>query len=182
MNRWWDDHSHGCDFLAGQLGGAVAGCALSSLPKATPWDFFWRITLEGLAASSLVALLTWLLGLPGRADLNYERSALLGMAVVVALILETVLFQALPIGLARLVKVKFRSQVVWSTVLFAVAHTLSSGIATGLCAGLIGGFYFAFTYAHWRERSRWTAFWSTALSHAVQNAIIVWLDIEGGGV
>src|SRR5437764_11107005 len=76
----------------------------------SPWDFYWRITLEGLAVSLVPALLAWLLGFqPPKVDLT--RGELLVLGVVVAPVLETLLFQALPIGRARALKANFTSQV-----------------------------------------------------------------------
>ena len=145
--------------------------------RRNPWDFCWRIALEGLAVSILPTSLLWCFGLADR-KMNVTQGTLIGFAVVVAPIFETVLFQALPIGVARLLKAGFASQVFWSVAVFFVAHALDSGIATGLVAGLVGGFYLAFTYAHWRGRSRWTAFWTTAITHAMSNAVVVCLVIK----
>jgi hypothetical protein len=101
-------------------------------------------------------------------DLPYYQFVLLG--VLLAPIIETLVFQALPVGVARLFKASFRWQVAAATILFAAAHFTES-IAVGVGAGLVGGFYLAFTYVHWRERSRWTAFWTTAVSHGIHNGI-----------
>ncbi len=149
--------------------------------RRTPWDFCWRVTLEGLGVSVAVALVAWLLGAP-ELKVNLSRRTLLVAAVLVAPIAETLLFQALPIGCARLVKATFASQVAWSTVLFCALHIVSNGIASGFAAGLVGGFYFAFTYAHWRAQSRWTAFWTTGLSHAMCNATAISIGIACGAL
>lgn len=99
--------------------------------------------------------------------------------VVLAPVFETLLFQALPIFIARKFKAPFTLQVVSSMVVFAAMHFFD-GIAAGICAGTIGGFYFAFTFAHWREKSRWTAFWVTAIAHAFHNfAAFVLLALGG---
>ena len=87
-------------------------------------------------------------------------------------IIETLIFQAFPVWIARKCKARLPDQVLASLVPFAVAH-LTAGLATAMDAGLVGGFYFAFTYAHWRVQSRWTAFWTTALSHALHNGAAV---------
>jgi hypothetical protein len=149
--------------------------------RRTPWDFCWRVTLEGLGASLAVALAAWLLGAP-EMKVNVSRRTLLVAGVLVAPGVETLLFQALPIGCARLLKATFASQVAWSTVLFCVLHIVTNGIGSGVAAGLVGGFYFAFTYAHWRAHSRWTAFWTTGLSHAMSNATAISLAIACGAI
>jgi hypothetical protein len=91
--------------------------------------------------------------------------------VVVAPVLETLLFQVLLIGVARWCRLSFGWQVTWSTVVFSAVHFLE-GLGTGVCAGMVGGFYLAFTCAHWWDRSGWTAFWTTALSHSLRNGLI----------
>ena len=111
--------------------------------------------------------------------MNIRAEELLLVGVVIAPILETLLFQALPVWIARLFGAGFATQVVVSVIPFCVVHALE-GIATGLAAGLVGGFYFAFTYVHWRARSRWTAFWTTALSHAIHNGIAFVLLLASG--
>ena len=101
--------------------------------------------------------------------------------MVVAPLLETLIFQAFPIWIARLCKARFSIQVVASLVPFCAVHAVE-GVGTGIAAGLIGGFYFAFTYAHWRERGRWPAFWVTAVSHAIHNGILIPLAFALGEV
>ena len=144
----------------------------------SPWSFCWRIAIESVVVS-LTAALVVVLALPmeletSRAleDLPYFQFFLLG--VVIAPIVETLLFQALPVAVMRLFKAGFRWQVFAATVLFAAAH-FTEGVAVGVGAGLIGGFYFAFTYVHWRERSRWTALWTTTVCHGIHNAIAILL-------
>lgn len=92
-------------------------------------------------------------------------------SVTLTPIVETLIFQAFPVWLARKWKASFSFQVFASLVPFSLAHA-TKGLGSGICAGLIGGFYFAFTYAHWRAQSRWTAFWTTALSHALHNGAL----------
>jgi hypothetical protein len=112
-------------------------------------------------------------GLPHR-ELKLDFSPLLWQFVVLAPIIETLIFQAFPIWIARLCKARFSVQVLVSTIPFAIDHALI-GIQAGIAAGLIGGFYYAFTYVHWREHGRWTAFWVTAVSHAISNGVLIML-------
>ncbi|MBI4585117.1 MAG: CPBP family intramembrane metalloprotease [Planctomycetes bacterium] len=137
-----------------------------------PWPFCWRISLEGLTASALAAILlsTWLPG-PDR-DLEESPGLFFLAAVLIAPAVETLIFQGLVIFLLRLCRAPMALQIAISVALFAAAHFWSNGPANGISAGLIGGFYFAFTYAHWAERSHWTAIWITAFSHALLNGIV----------
>ena len=139
----------------------------------TAWAFCWRISIESTVVS-LVAVLVLSLFIPvqRRMLLDWPLYQVVLFTVCFAPILETCLFQVIPIGLARLVKAGFLWQVFVSLLVFSVPH-FTEGIAVGVGAGVIGGFYFAFTYAHWRERSRWTAIWTTALCHAIHNGIAI---------
>ena len=104
--------------------------------------------------SLLFALLLALLSPElGREFPDWSPAVMFLIIVVLAPIFETLLFQALPIFIARKFKAPFALQVVSSMVVFAGMHFLD-GIAVGICAGITGGFYFAFTFAHWREKSR----------------------------
>ena len=142
------------------------------------WDFCWRIALEGTAVTVAISAFISLFGLAER-DLRMDVGLLLVMGVVVAPVLETLIFQSLPVWVARLFKASFQVQVVASVVPFVLVH-VTQGLGTGIAAGLVGGFYFAFTYVHWREQRRWTAFWVTAVSHAIHNAILIPLAFAFG--
>ena len=139
--------------------------------KRKPWDFCWRIALEGTLVSLAAAFVLDLLGLAER-EIEVGFAALLLLAVVIAPVFETLIFQAFPVWIARLCKASFPVQIVASVVPFFLVHAIE-GLATGLAAGLISGFYFAFTYVHWRQERRWTAFWVTAVSHAIHNGIVI---------
>jgi len=136
-----------------------------------PWDFCWRIALEGFLVSLAAAFALDLIGL-GEREIEVGFEALLFLGVVIAPLLETLVFQAFPVWIARLCKASFRVQIVASVIPFFLVHAIE-GVAAGVAAGLIGGFYFAFTYVHWRQQSRWTAFWVTAVSHAMNNGIAI---------
>jgi hypothetical protein len=136
-----------------------------------PWAFCWRISIEGLLATVLCALvLTFLFPELDREFPDWDPATMFMIIVVLAPIFETLLLQALPIYIARKFKAPFGRQVIISMAIFAGLHFLD-GVAAGLCAGMTGGFYFAFTFAHWRDKSRWTAFWITAVSHAFNNFV-----------
>jgi hypothetical protein len=118
------------------------------------------------------------LGVPDR-EIEMDTAAFIFVALAVAPALETLLFQALPVFLARKCRARFSVQIAASVVPFALVHAVE-GLGTLLAAGLVGGFYFAFTYAHWRETSRWTSFWTTWAVHTIQNIIAVTLLLALG--
>ena len=137
-----------------------------------PWDFCWRISIEGLLVALVFAIPLMFLGLSLR-EIKVSFPILLFSAVVVAPVLETFIFQAFPVWIARLCKARFSVQVAASVIPFFLAHATIAGVGSGIAAGLISGFYLAFTYVHWREQKRWTAFWTTAVSHAIHNGILM---------
>lgn len=145
-----------------------------------PWDFCWRIALEGTAVALLACIVLSFLG-AGERDIKMDFATFLFAGVIVAPILETLIFQAFPIWIARRCKARFSVQIIASVVPFFIVHAVE-GIATGLAAGLLSGFYLAFTYAHWREQKRWTAFWTTAVSHAIHNGILIPLAFALGEI
>ena len=145
-----------------------------------PWDFCWRIAIEGTIVALAIAFILSICDLPDR-EIPFDFWTFLILGVVVAPILETLVFQAFPVWIARLCKARFSVQVVISVVPFFLAHAVE-GIQTGIAAGLISGFYLAFTYVHWREKRRWTAFWVTAISHAIHNAIAISLALALGEI
>ncbi|MHC4616612.1 MAG: CPBP family glutamic-type intramembrane protease [Planctomycetota bacterium] len=137
----------------------------------SPWDFCWRIAIEGTLLSLLAAaVLTLIIGEPEREFLDWPMAVIFLLAVLIAPPVETLLLQALPVFVARKLKASFRVQVIVSTLTFTACH-ITEGFITTISAGVVGGFYFAFTYAHWRQKSRWTSFWVTALSHTIHNGI-----------
>lgn len=149
-------------------------------PERSPWGFSWRIGVESTAAGLIVAvLLSFVLPLPERELLNLTVREVFILMTVVAPILETLLFQALPIFIVRRLKGSFGLQIAISTLLFSLAH-LPEGLITGISAGLIGGLYFAFAYAYWRKRSRWKAFRVTAVAHSIHNGIAFLLLLLAG--
>jgi hypothetical protein len=146
----------------------------------TPWDFCWRIAIEGTIVALAVAFILDLLGVAER-KIDISVPVLLVAGIVIAPLIETLIFQAFPIWIARLFKAKMSVQIICSVIPFLAAHAIE-GLATGLAAGLITGSYLAFTYAHWREQKRWTAFWTTAVSHSIHNAIVITLALTLGEI
>ena len=137
-----------------------------------PWDFCWRLGLESVVVGlPAVVVFGVVFGppKPGILDLPVlEASVLL---LVFAPLVETLIFQAFPIFIVRVLKGSIRAQILISTLLFSAVH-FPQGIASGVAAGVICGLYLAFAYAHWRTRSRWQSFWITAVCHAIHNGIL----------
>jgi len=145
-----------------------------------PWDFCWRIGVESTVAGLVVGVfLSTVFGAQKREFLNFPIWDVFFLMLVVAPLVETLLFQAFPIFIVRMLKGSIRVQIAVSTLLFAAAH-FPEGVATGVSAGLIGGMYFAFAYARWRKRSRWQAFWITAAGHSIHNGILFILLVVFG--
>jgi hypothetical protein len=140
----------------------------------TKAGFLWRISLEGLVVPLLLAaLLELFLEIPVREDLdlsNLTWQVFVGM-VVFAPFFETLIFQSLPVMIARACGASFWIQVLASLVPFAAVHfTINWG--TGLFAGVVSGFYLAFTYVHWRRTSARAALWMTVGMHAIHNGFV----------
>ena len=136
-----------------------------------PWGFTWLITLEGLFVGGCVAAALSVFAFPSRRDFgDYSLEKLFLLVVIAGPLLETLIFQAFPVLVARLCRAGFLAQVLAGSVFFALGHFLE-GFAVGIAAGVVGGFYFAFTYVHWCSRSFWTALWTTTISHAMHNLI-----------
>lgn len=133
-----------------------------------PGAFLWRVTLEGFLVAGAVAMVTGLLGIEGRDIKPAEFPILVISAIFIAPLLETLLLQMLPVGVARSCGASRRGQMIAAIILFALPHFLIS-VGVGLAAGLIGGFYFAFSYTHWRRQSLAQAYWMTAAQHAIHN-------------
>ena len=135
-----------------------------------PLTFSWQITVENLIISLAVTGIIYLLWEPTpRTNLqNITASTYLWSIIIFGPIIETLLLQALPVFLARLLGLKFYGQLLFSIIPFAALHFTRS-LSAGIGAGIIGGFYSAFTYVHWQSKSTWTAFWVTAFSHALYN-------------
>jgi membrane protease YdiL (CAAX protease family) len=99
---------------------------------------------------------------------EYPVLFLVYIAILVPLI-ETLLFQWLPIGLmARFVTKKVWPQVVVSTVAFSLWHLPNITQALG---AIVGGLILAWTYVIWFGRGRHKGYWAACLIHAWNNLI-----------
>ncbi len=135
----------------------------------TPWQFCWRVALEGTTVSAIVLVPLLAFGANSRDEPTSIESFVFASVFLVPP-LETLLFQSLPIGLCRLLGLSTSAQAIASIVPFCIAH-LTLGVASGIAAGFVGGFYFAFTYVWWRRQNWWTAFWVTSASHSIRNGL-----------
>jgi hypothetical protein len=142
--------------------------------KLPPWTFTWRVALESIGFA-LVAGTAAAMVLPHEGllvhRLHMTPGQLFVRAVLLAPVIETLLFQFLVIEIAARLGAGFMLQIALSMVPFAVAHFFVNGPVNGVAAGVVGGFYLAFTYATWRPRSRRIAFGATAGMHALINSL-----------
>jgi membrane protease YdiL (CAAX protease family) len=139
-----------------------------------PWRFVLWITAEQFVVGMLVLRLlqTAFPSLPSRRDLGDNFVVDFINVVVAAPLVETLLFQFLPIAILRHLRVRFWWQVLASAAIFALAH-FTVNIQTGIVAGVFGGLYLGFTFAWWARWSKRRAYWTTALSHALGNLMAI---------
>ena len=138
------------------------------------WPFFWRITLEGL---TVPFLLVQFIGLfipwpPLESLHDKDIKKYLFLAVVAGPLWELILWQWLPVMIARHLGGRFWMQVLVSQVVFFLPH-IGNGVRGAIGGGLLAGFYTVFTYVVWRERSLWTACYMTYFRHALHNLVVV---------
>lgn len=148
--------------------------------KRSPLAFALLMGVEGFVVSAILGTALVAGGSSTRRDLTnlgYFDGFLL--LVIAAPLIETLIFQLLPIAFARLWRLKSVGQIVVSTSLFAAAH-FPAGLTSGICAGILGGFYLALGYTHWAVKSDWTAFWTTTLQHLMRNLVGYVLLLSAG--
>lgn len=139
--------------------------------KLSPFRFCLLITFESVLLSFIFGSVIELLsGVPIRSFVSLPVERLFILLVILAPLIETLMFQTIPISIIKWFKLSFSFQIIISFLLFSIAHFLV-GWQVGISAGIIAGFYLAFTYAHWINKSHLTAFWTTALSHSIRNFI-----------
>ena len=129
------------------------------------------MAVEGSCVSLVIGtLLDVVIEEPPRGLLHWSSAKLFLLGVLIAPIVETVLFQLLPILVARTLGGRYKVSLAVSVILFAGVHFLE-GMAVGIAAGIVGGFYLTSVFLWWVETSYWTAVWTTALSHMVRNSV-----------
>ena len=89
---------------------------------------------------------------------------------IVGPILETLLFQVIPIAVLAVFTRSPWVLVTFLTALFAAAHGVFPFVR--LLKGATGGFVLALSYVHWLPVSRGRAFWLTTFIHAFHNALM----------
>jgi membrane protease YdiL (CAAX protease family) len=97
--------------------------------------------------------------------------------LIVAPVLETLLFQWAPISLMAHLKLGLLIQIAVSTALFSLMH-LSSGLLAVLSA-IPSGLILAYTWTQWRKRSFSQAFAATGITHFWINCLVFAFRIFG---
>jgi len=154
-----------------QITNALRGY-LRHLEQRTKWSFLWRSWLHAVVLAYIVANLVQLVFPAGpRADLTGKSAIDLCLVVLVAgPLVETVLFQFLPLEFTRAANSRRWIRFAVSVIPFALMHHLA-GVPTIVGAGFVGGFFFAFTYERWRSESIVVAVIMTVLLHSSFNLV-----------
>ena len=152
----------------------IVGSHFEHLRTLDPWPYFWRVSLEGFIVGRLLLYAVELIVHfpPSTSFIRYDIPKFLLVALIAGPVAELVLWQWLPVMIARRLGVRFWYQVLISWIIFFVPH-FGNGVRNAIGAGLFGGFYTTFTYVRWREKSLWTACYMTYAMHAFGNAIAI---------
>lgn len=145
---------------------------LSGLERHGRWAFLWRTWIHAVVISYAAASLTQLV-VPAGPRTDLMRLPALELCLLVLAIgpfTETLLFQFLPLEVARAAAVRRWLRFAISIVPFAFMH-LFVGLSTVVAAGFVGGFFFAFTYERWRKESAFVAVMMTFLLHSSFNLV-----------
>ena len=133
------------------------------------------VIVVGLFAGLLAgALSAWMPG-DDSADASYGLINLLG-ALLVAPILETFLFQFVPVMLTRSFGVPWGLQWIASVGAFTIGHAML-GWEAMLTAGLLVGSILGATFVLWSTDSLRKGFWMTAAVHAISNLVVAALIV-----
>lgn len=144
----------------------------SRLAEKQKWSFLWRTWLEAVLLAYIVGNIVQRVSPAGpRSDLEgMTLLGLVGLVLFLGPLVETLLFQCIPLEIAASVHVRRSLRFILSVVPFALAHSFA-GIPTVLAAGVVGGFYFAFSYERWRRESLVVAVVMTFLLHSSFNLV-----------
>lgn len=144
----------------------------ATLAQRPKWAFLLQAWLETTVLAYLTAnLIHTVFDLPRRTDLDgLSPVRLVAMAVVIGPLIETVIFQFLPLEIGRSLRWPRILRFVLSIVPFGLAHH-RAGLPTMIGAGIVGGFFFAFTYDRWRRESLAVAVLMTVLLHSSFNCL-----------
>lgn len=131
--------------------------------------FFWMFSQLILFLGLAIRIVS-LLRLPPRTNLNSLSDVALAFGgIVLAPLLETLLFQSLFCAIGRWCNLGFWAQVVLVWIPFFLGH-FGESAGTAWCVGLVGGFFFSLTYVTKRAESLGRAYWTTAALHALNNS------------
>lgn len=119
--------------------------------------------------SYLADRILWLFNLSDRSSLeDLPLPILFALTVLVSPLIETFLFQFLPVAIAKHFDYKRLIQFFAASIPFALAHLLGN-LASGLSAGIIGGIVCGLTFVVWSGNSSRSAFWVTTTVHSLHN-------------
>lgn len=108
---------------------------------------------------------------PDRPELlKFGIRGLFVKAVIFAPLLETLLFQQIPILLGRWLRLPVGVQLLMGAIPFAASH-FGSGVVTGVAPRVVGGLFYSVAYLTFLGRSKARAFVATASVHALHNLV-----------
>ena len=141
---------------------------------ASLWQFVFRILAQQFAVKIIVALFIVSLAPEAANSKTVVTDPPIAIVVLVffAPMLETLLFQTLPIELTRWLNRPHVFQFFAGMIPFAGIHFLG-GLASGIAAGVVGGIFFSYTYLECRSTSWWKSTWVTTLIHGLHNVIVL---------
>jgi len=137
-------------------------------------QFVFRILTQQFAVKIIVALSIVALVPEADSRKTIIKDPLIAVVSIVFLapILETLLFQTLPIELSRLFNRPLIFQFFAGMIPFAGVHFLG-GVVSGVAAGVVGGIFFCYTYLECRSTSWWKSTWVTTVTHGLHNVIVL---------
>ena len=137
-------------------------------------QFVFRILTQQFAVKIIVALfIVSLVPKAGSTKIIITDPLMMIVSVVfLAPILETLLFQTVPIEFFRLLNRPLIVQFLAGMMPFAGVHFLG-GVVAGIAAGVVGGIFFCYTYLECRSTSWWRSTWVTAVTHGLHNVIVL---------
>lgn len=138
----------------------------------TAWAFFWRISIEVVIIGNVLGVIISYYFSKYCKDPYHDipLTIFIAMGIFVAPILETWLFQTIPISISKKLKLPLWIQIFSSLIPFACVHIYQGGLI-GIVSGIIGGFYLSFSYATWKIKKSNNAFRITVGIHSIYNTI-----------
>lgn len=147
-----------------------------------PWTFYWQISIECIIlGGSLGYLVSFFPELSRYPEIDLPPIVFCLLLIIAAPVIETFLFQSIPISFLRKRNVSINYQIIVSTLLFSSVH-IQEYYLTGAVSGIIGGFYLSFSYAIWRKNQPKLAYLMTAAIHMTYNTFILLLEVIFNGL